>query len=618
MADNLRDLLDESFERNADLTAVRILRQSDQQGDRGLRYVPTTYRQLKEQRDRLASGLTGLGLEKGQRVGVLTEGGLEPVIVFLAADMLGLSSVPLCTKLPDDLLVHNMNRSRVALLFVDPRNLDQVERIGDRLDDPPQVVLTEGEGRGARTFFDLMKAGSQSPPPQVELRADDESKVVFTSGSSGLPKGVIQTHENIAANVRSVWSQISEREPTILFKSAPDYHTLGILNIYYPLAKGWTLDLPRSPDRVLSDIRHAEPYAFLTVPLVLDKVYGNVRKEIDAGGAKGKLVGRAVKAKQRIARGEATVGDWLVHKSIGGKVVSQIKSKLSERVGARLELLIVGAAKADPEALDFFQDVLDIRSLEGYGTSECAPLIAVNTLEAQKVGSVGRPLIRVKIVREGGEEIGYGDPEAGTYRSSGGEAGELWACGTHVMQGYLDDPEQTQQVLVKDEEGHIWYRTGDLFDIDEDGFLTFRGRLGRQFKLRNGEFVNPELLERVYARVPLVEHVLVCGDQSRSFPMPLVTVNVDEARSQADIAELPVNDDDALRRHGAIVDRIREQLLKEATLAGLPSYERPQRVLVIPEPLSEEEGTLTRGLKKLVPKAILERYQKEIEEAYQS
>ena len=618
MAENLRDLLEESFEQHADLTAVRTLRQSDQQGERGLRYVPTTYRQLREQRDRLASGLSQLGLEKGQRVGVLTEGGLEPVLVFLAADMLGLSAVPLCSKLPDDILVHNINRSGIALLFVGPRSLDQVERVGDRLDAPPQVVLTEGEGRGARTFFDLVKAGSQSPPPRIEISSEDESKVIFTSGSSGLPKGVIQTHENIAANVRSIWSTISRREPTIIFKSAPDYHTLGILNIYYPLAKGWTLDLARSPDRVLADIRHSEPYIFLTVPLILDKVYGNVRKEIDAGGAKGKLVGRAVKAKQRIARGEATAGDWLIHKSIGGKVVAKIKSVLSERVGPRLELLIVGAAKADPEALDFFQDVLDITAFEGYGTTECAPLIAVNTLEGQKVGSVGRPLIRVRIMREGGEEIGAGDPASATYRGSGGEAGELWACGTHVMRGYLDDPEQTQEALVEDEAGAVWYRTGDLFDIDDDGFLTFRGRLGRQFKLRNGEFVNPELLERIYARVSLVEHVLVCGDQNRTFPLPLVTVNVDEARNQTDLPDLPENDDGALRRHPAIADRIREQLLREATLAGLPSHERPQKVLVIPEPLSEEDGTLTRGLKKLVPKAILESYQQEIEEAYQS
>ena len=618
MAESLRDLMDESFEQNADRTAIRILRQSDQEGERGLRYVPTTYRQVKEQRDRLASGLAQLGLEKGQRVGVLTDGGLEPILVFLAGDMLGISSVPLCGKLPDDILVHNINRSKIALLFVDPRNLDQVERISDQLDDPPQIVLTEGEGRGARTFFDLIKEGSKSPAPRVEIRPDDESKVIFTSGSSGMPKGVIQTHENIAANVRSIWDKLSRRDPTILFKSAPDYHTLGILNIYFPLTKGWTLDLARSADRTLIDVRHSEPYAFLSVPLILDKVYANVRKEIDAGGVKGKIVGRAVKAKQRIARGEATLGDWMVHKSIGGKVVAQIKAKLSERVGKRLELILVGAAKADPEALDFFQDVLEIAAFEGYGTTECAPLIAVNTLEAQKVGSVGRPVIEVKIVREDGTEIGSGNPMSGSYRGSGGEPGELWACGAHVMRGYLDDPEQTEKALVRDEKGTIWYRTGDLFDIDDDGFLTFRGRLGRQFKLRNGEFVNPELLERVYARIPLIEHVLVCGDQSRTFPLPLVTVNVDEARSQDDIPDLPVDDDDALRRHPAIVDRIREQLLREATDAGLPNHERPQKVLVIPEPLSEEDGTLTRGLKKLVPKAILACYEQEIEETYQS
>ena len=323
---------------------------------------------------------------------------------------------------------------------------------------------------------------------------------------------------------------------------------MGILNIYYPLIKGWTLDLARSPDRVLVDIRYSEPHGFLTVPLILDKVYGNVRKEIDAGGVKGKLVERAVRAKRNISRGTSSFSDRAVYGLIGKKVVAAIKEKLSQRVGGRLELLIVGSAKADPEALDFFQDVLDITSLEGYGTTECCPLIAANTLDAQKTGTVGRPLQEVKLVTEEGEEVGAGDPATHTYRDSNGKEGELWVHGSHVMRKYLNDPDRTAETLVKDDAGKTWYRTGDLFSIDGDGYLTFRGRLGRQFKLSNGEFVNPELLERLYARVPLVEHVIIYGDQSGSFPMPVVTVNVEEARTLSDIQDLP-DDDNAVRRH---------------------------------------------------------------------
>ena len=615
MSQTLKDLLDESFAQYSDRTAVRVLRQSDQKGERGLQYAPVTYRQLKEQRDRLASGISRMGLEKGQRMGVLTDGGLESVLVFLSADMLGLSSVPLCNKLPDDILVHNINHSGMTLLFVDGRSYEQVERIWPRLTAPPQVVLTEGQAEGARSFFDLVQAGGEAPPPDVSIHPDDESKVVFTSGSSGLPKGVIQTHRNLVDNVKSVWDVISRRDPCIIFKSPPDYHTLGILNIYYALVKGWTLDLPRSPDRVLADIRQSEPHVFLTVPLVLDKVYGNVRKEIQAGGARGKLIARSVRAKQRLARGQASAMDWLVYGTVGRKVVGQIRSRLFERVGKRLELMIVGAAKADPEALDFFQDVLDIKAFEGYGVTECAPLIAANTLAGQKVGTVGRPLQEVKLVTENGQEVGYGNPETGQYRSSGEEVGELWTHGTHVMAGYLDDPERTAAVLVKDDAGKVWYRTGDLFRMDEEGFLTFRGRLGRQFKLRNGEFVNPERLERIYSSIPLIEYVLVHGDQSHDFPLPIVVVNADEAKA-LDIPDLPVDDDTALRQHPAVVDCLRKLMLQEATQAGLPSYERPQKVLALPEPFSEEMGTLTRGLKKLVPRQVVSQYMGLIEEAY--
>jgi long-chain acyl-CoA synthetase len=616
MSQTLKDLLNESFEKYADRTAVRVLRQSDQQGEKGLRYVPITYKQLRDQRNRLASGFALSGLIKGQRIGLLTDGGLESVLVFLACDMLGLSTVPLCNKLPDDLLIYNINHSGIVWLISDAKSLDQVKRVRPQLDHPPELVLTEGHPENGKSFFELVQKGAQAPPPDIDIVPDDESKILYTSGSSGLPKGVIQTHRNLVGNVMSVLDAISKREDVVFFKSAPDYHTMGILNIYYALAKGWTLDLARSPDRVLADIRHSEPHGFLTVPLILDKVYGNVRKEIEAGGTRGKLIARSVRAKQRIARKQGSVLDKLVYAAIGRKVVAQIKAKLSQRVGGRLEVLIVGSAKADPEALDFFQDVLDIRSFEGYGVTECSPLIAANTLHGQKTGTVGRPFQEVKLMTETGVEIGHGNPATDTYTGSGAGIGELWVHGDHVMTGYLDDPERTAEVLVTDEDGKLWYRTGDLFSLDDEGFLTFQGRLGRQFKLKNGEFVNPERLERIFARVTLIEHVLVCGDQSRTYPLPVATVNVEEARLQTDIPDLP-NDDEALRRHPAIRERIREQLLKEATAAGLPGHERPQKVLVLSAPLSEESGTLTRGLKKVVPKQIVAQYETEIQATYQ-
>jgi long-chain acyl-CoA synthetase len=483
MSQTLKDLLNESFEKYADRTAVRVLRQSDQQGEKGLRYVPITYKQLRDQRNRLASGFALSGLIKGQRIGLLTDGGLESVLVFLACDMLGLSTVPLCNKLPDDLLIYNINHSGIVWLISDAKSLDQVKRVRPQLDHPPELVLTEGHPENGKSFFELVQKGAQAPPPDIDIVPDDESKILYTSGSSGLPKGVIQTHRNLVGNVMSVLDAISKREDVVFFKSAPDYHTMGILNIYYALAKGWTLDLARSPDRVLADIRHSEPHGFLTVPLILDKVYGNVRKEIEAGGTRGKLIARSVRAKQRIARKQGSVLDKLVYAAIGRKVVAQIKAKLSQRVGGRLEVLIVGSAKADPEALDFFQDVLDIRSFEGYGVTECSPLIAANTLHGQKTGTVGRPFQEVKLMTETGVEIGHGNPATDTYTGSGAGIGELWVHGDHVMTGYLDDPERTAEVLVTDEDGKLWYRTGDLFSLDDEGFLTFQGRLGRQFKL---------------------------------------------------------------------------------------------------------------------------------------
>ena len=305
-------------------------------------------------RNATAAGLAALGVGRGDRVGILTDGGFEPLLVFLACDMLAACTVPLCNKLSEEILAHNINHSGITFLLIDGKSLGQVDSISESIQQPPKLILTDGSRQDAIPWEQV--ASCDQEPPDVEVSPSDESKILYTSGSSGLPKGVVQTHANIVANIRSVWDLIAVREKFRFFKSAPDYHSMGILNIYYPLAKGWELDLARSPDRVLADIRLSQPEGFLTVPLVLDKVYGNVRKEIEAGGIKGRLVERAVNARQRITKGEGSLGDRLVNATLGGKIVAKIKEQLSKRVGENLELLVVGSAKADPEALDFFQD----------------------------------------------------------------------------------------------------------------------------------------------------------------------------------------------------------------------------------------------------------------------
>ena len=603
MSHTLKDLVNRSFDANTARPALRTL-----QGARGnLRYEPTTYGELKLQRDCLAAGLSGIGLSRGQRVGILTDRPMEPLLLFLACDLLGLSAVPLCAKSSAQILTHYIAHSDMEVLVVDARTFPQVDGVLSTMQSPPRLIVIEGDGGdGCIPWAQLIAAGGS--PPEVEVKPEDESKVLYTSGSSGLPKAVIQSHANIVANIESVWDLVSLSNSFSFYKSAPDYHAMGILNIYFPLAKGWVLDLARSPERVLSDIRYSEPEGFLTVPLVLDKVYGNVRKEMAAGGLKGRLVSRAVKAKQNLARGRAGAADRLVHASVGKRVIGQIRKQLAARVGGRLKVLIIGSAKADPEALDFFHDVLDITTFEGYGVTECAPLIAANHLEGRRVGSVGRPLFEVRLVAANGDEVAYGNPVSGQYRASrDGEPGELWVSGPNVMKGYLGDPEQTARVLVQSG-GKTWYRTGDLFAMDEEGFLLFRGRLGRQFKLSNGEFVNPELLERVFARVILIEHVLVVGLPASDQPVVVVTVNAEEVARRGDLAGLPTDDEAALRAYPPLAERIRQLLLDEADEAGLPNHERPDNVVVLPEALSEESGTLTRGLKKIVPAAVMARY----------
>ena len=227
----LVDLLDRCFANFGTRTAVRVLRPVE--GGRQWRYEPLTYTELRVTRDRLAAGLAANGLKKGKRIGILTDGGSEPLLVFLAADRIGVSAVPLCIKSPDEILVHSIEHSGVEVLVVDRKGYEKYSQIDGRLNQAPRIVLTEGEGEDVLSWDDLMSV--ESPVPDVEISPEDESKILYTSGSSGLPKGVIQTHANIVANVEEVWDALSPREPFRMFKSVPDYHSMGILNIYLSL-----------------------------------------------------------------------------------------------------------------------------------------------------------------------------------------------------------------------------------------------------------------------------------------------------------------------------------------------------------------------------------------------
>ena len=310
----LKDLMNESFADSTRIgTAVRVLRQSDQQGERGLRYVPMTYAQLREQRDRLASGLARAGYAKGDRVGILTDGGLEPVLIFLAADMLGLSSVPLCNKLPDDILKYMIEHSGLEVLFLDSRSREQVDRILPTLAKAPKLILTEGQSDEIRSFFALVQDGARGASARrgnlPGRRVEGGLHLGFVGSAQG--RGTDPSQPGRQREVGMGRDFPSRTARSVQVGAGLPYHG----HPEYLLSPDQRLDagsLRASPDRVLVDIRYSEPHGFLTVPLILDKVYGNVRKEIDAGGVKGKLVERAVRAKRNITRGEASISDKAV------------------------------------------------------------------------------------------------------------------------------------------------------------------------------------------------------------------------------------------------------------------------------------------------------------------
>lgn len=565
-------------------------------------YRPISHRQIVERVRHAALALRQLGIERGDRVAIVSETRVEWAIADYACLTAGLTDVPIYPSLPPDQIRYILQNSGAVAAFASTRiQAKKLESIRSQVPALRAVISFEPAGSASdMTLFDLESQGRALETPELVANyrqdaltatADDLATIIYTSGTTGVPKGVMLTHDNLYSNVfASVRALPIEGADTSLSFLPLSHIFARMADHYLMFATGTTIAYAESFETVPANLAEVRPTLVLSVPRLYEKFHARaLENAISAGGMKQKIFfwATAVGAKWADARlaGHRPGPILTAQYALARKLVY---SKLHARTGGRLRYFVSGGAPLSPEINKFFY-AAGLPILEGYGLTETSPVIAVNTPDAFRIGTVGRPIdgVEVKIAADG----------------------EILTRGPHVMRGYYNDPEATRAVI--DDDG--WFHTGDIGVLD-DGFLRITDRKKDIIVTAGGKNIAPQPLENRLAANKLVNQAVMIGDR-RKYPVMLIVPDFDQLERVAREQGLSWKDRSSLVAMPE-VRAIMERAMQES-LAGVASFELPKKVGLLEHEFTIDRGELT-PTQKIKRRVIDERYREVIDSLYAS
>lgn len=586
---------------------------------RGGKYQPTTYAETRKRVIAVAGGLIAAGLQRGERVALLSEGCNEWVYSELGILYAGGVNVPLSMKLTPGEVVFRINHSEARFLIVSDYYTQVIRQIEQDLPTVERVFIIRGNHiphDKYASFEELLETGKKVAPAEVEERAGgvqatDLANISYTSGTTAEPKGIMLTHGNYVSNVLQSDSriQIPEYYKVLLFLPWDHSfaHTVGIYSFMYNGASLASVDFGHSPLEYLRNIplnmKEVKPHLLLSVPALAK----NFRKNIEGGiRQKGKAVERLYRWGLKAAYAYYGSGN---HKGKGMRALFYpavwladrlVFRKVREVFGGNLQFFIGGGALLDTDLQRYFC-ALGIPMLQGYGLSEAAPVISTNTSRFHRFGSSGLPVqpMELKICDENGKELPRG------------EKGEIVIRGGNVMKGYWKNPLSTAEAL---RDG--WLYTGDMGYVNEEGLLYVLGRFKSLLIASDGEKYSPEGIEEAIAELcPSVDYCILYNNQSL-YTVGLIVPNKAFLKEHAQSRQLSP---DSVEGCKEMLERIHADLMqfrKGGVHAGMfPERWLPAVVAILPENLSEANGTIN-STAKVVRRKVYDRFHEELEHAY--
>ncbi len=550
-----------------------------------------------EQASKIAFGLKSMGYEKGSRIAILSENRPEWATTDFGSMAAGLVGVPLYTTLIGEQVAYILHDAGVKVVFVSSMDhLSTVLSIRERVPSIEKIVVfypenlneddlvisldtlkAMGEGHTLEEFSEL----SRSAKPE------DMATIVYTSGTTGDPKGVALTHHNFMAEFDAIWPIFEGKEGDSLLSFLPLSHILQRVVDSFALLFGFTISYAESLETLGENLREICPTHIVAVPRVYEKIHGRIHARVQQGSAvKRALFNWAINVGRRMSEAEKSGGSDLAL-SLQHRIASALVfKKIHAATGGNIEFYVSTGAPLAKGLAEFF-DAFGIRIIEAWGMTELTGAVTGATRTELRYGSVGKPGpgVELKITDEG----------------------EICVRGGIVMREYWRKPEATAETI--DSEG--WLHTGDVGHIDDDGYLYITDRIKELIVTAGGKNVAPQPIENALKTHELIAQAMVIGDR-RNFISAIIVPQAEVLESWA--RDEGINGDlAALCSHQRVIDHF--QAAVEARMGSFSRYESVRKFTLVPDEFSQEAGELTPTL-KLKRRVLLARYADVIDQMY--
>lgn len=553
----------------------------------------------------LALGLSAMGMRRGDRLAIWSENRPEWNLADMATLSIGAADVPIYATQARPQVEYILRDSGARAMFVSSTFLPEALSIKETMPTLERIITFDdltaiGRANDVLTFDELADIGRALLEHQPALyeslwrasQPDDLATLLYTSGTTGDPKGVMLTHRNLTSNALNSyrWLQL-ENHHDVALTYLPFSHIFERAVWYLYAHSGTVIAYAESIDTVAKNLAEVRPTVMTSVPRMFEKIYAKiVERGMAAGFPKQQIflwslgVGRRW-AERKDKRQRA--GLWL---SLQHKIADAIVfKKWREAVGGNIRAFISGGAPLAPEIAYMFEGA-GLTILQGYGLTETSPSISCNTEERNRVGAVGPVMDNVSVrIADDGEILVKGDT---------------------VMRGYYNRPAENEEAFTPDG----WFRTGDVGHIDDEGFLWITDRKKDLIKTSGGKYVAPQQLESLIKSSRFVSQVVVVGN-ARKFVSALIVPNMEMLKSYAEVKGISYEDESGLLTNLQIVNLIRRQVDKYT--ADLAQYEKIKKIALLDRELTIESGELTPTLKprrKVIEKkyaAIIDRLYEE-------
>jgi long-chain acyl-CoA synthetase len=559
----------------------------------GDEWVPISAESLRQRVLAVSSALRSWGVGKGDRVAILSENRAEWTIADFASLLIGAVTVPIYATLTAEQTAYILSDSGARVVFLSSAaQLQKVVSIRAQTALERLVVMDAvagGDAVGMAEMESSERVGLDAELQTLQaaagaVSADDLATIIYTSGTTGTPKGVMLTHGNMASNLNCSLTEFPVQAGDVSISFLPLSHVTARHVDFALLYRGVTLAHLALVSQLPQALLEVKPTFFVAVPRVYEKIH--FQTEQKAQGFPNSTFYHWALSVGKEHRAEVLAGQKPTSRS--WKLAERLlHSKVRAGLGGRIGIFISGGAPLGRELAEWYASI-GIRIHEGYGLTETSPVIAVNTPQAHRIGTVGKPLQNVDV------------------RIA--EDGEVLVRGPSVFKQYWNKPKETQEAFVDG-----WFKTGDIGNLDADGFLSITDRKKDLIKTSGGKFIAPQPIENSLKHNVLIVEAVVLGEK-RKFPSVLIAPNFPLLEDWARIHELVFASRQELVNHSEV--RSLYQSIVDDLNRNLARYEKLKRVILVADEFSAENGMLTASM-KLRRQVVAERYRQQIEEMYE-